>query len=217
MAKLDLRIGTMSSGKTTDLQQVAYNYEHDGVKISTIKPAIDTKGGDTIVSRIGICRKVDAMLKKEDSVFDILDLNDIEIILVDEGQFLTEKQIKELFLIAKSYDIPVIVYALKNNFKGEMFEGTKWLISLAEDITFYRGKCALCLQRSTFNARKENGQFVYEGQIVKIDGSSSTSEYVPLCGEHFMEKVFFLDKENQNEYPKAYQKMLGKYERKKNE
>ena len=96
MAKLHFRYGAMNSGKTTILIQTAFNYEERGQKVLIIKPEIDTKGNDTIVSRIGASRKVDYLINNDDSVIDTLknDLENINCILVDEVQFMTKKQIE---------------------------------------------------------------------------------------------------------------------------
>ena len=51
MAKLYFRYGAMNSGKTTALMQVAYNYKERGMRVLILKPAVDTKGQDSIVSR----------------------------------------------------------------------------------------------------------------------------------------------------------------------
>ena len=98
MSKLYFRYGAMNSGKSTHLMQVAYNYEERGMKVLIIKPMVDKKGGDTLVSRLGVGRKVDLLLDENDNVLDIIKerLNankKIDCILVDEVQFLKEAQI----------------------------------------------------------------------------------------------------------------------------
>ena len=54
MAKLFFRYGSMNSGKTTLLLQTAHNYEENGMKVILVKPLVDTKGNDKVVSRIGV-------------------------------------------------------------------------------------------------------------------------------------------------------------------
>ena len=72
MSKLYFRYGAMNSGKSTHLMQVAYNYEERGMKVLIIKPMVDKKGGDTLVSRLGVGRKVDLLLDENDNVLDIM-------------------------------------------------------------------------------------------------------------------------------------------------
>ena len=108
MAKLYFRYGAMNCGKTTMLLQVAHNYEERGMKIILIKPLIDTKGNNKVVSRLGVNRKVDILLNKNDEIISKID-NLPDAIIVDEAQFLEPKQVEELFYISKEYNIPVLV------------------------------------------------------------------------------------------------------------
>ena len=186
MAKLYFRYGAMNCGKTSALLQVAHNYEEQGMKVVVLKSKIDKKGNDTVVSRIGISRKVDILLSLEDTVKDKIDLDRIDCILVDEAQFMTPNQIKELWAISKLKDIPVICYGLKTNFKGELFEGSKAVIELADELEELVTICK-CGKKARFNARIENGEYVSEGNVVAIDGIDA--KYEPLCGKCYIEKV----------------------------
>lgn len=62
MAKLYFRYGAMNSGKSTAIIQVAHNYEERGMRILLMKPEIDTRGHDAVVSRLGVERPVDVVL-----------------------------------------------------------------------------------------------------------------------------------------------------------
>ena len=105
MAKFHFRYGAMNAGKSTILLQTAYNYEEKGKKVVILKPSVDTKGDEKIVSRIGLERKADYLIGEDDSIISILGDNIISIdcILVDEAQFLKRKQVDELFYITKKY------------------------------------------------------------------------------------------------------------------
>ena len=190
MAKLYFRFGAMNCGKTTALLQVAHNYEEKGMKILLIKPSIDKKGDKNIVSRLGIERKVDILLDSNEKIKDILNLEGISCVLVDEVQFMTKEQIKELWCIAKLKDIPVICYGLKTNFKGKLFEGAKAVIELADELDELITICK-CGKRAKFNARVVNGKYAKSGQEVAIDGIEAT--YEPLCGKCYIENVLGID------------------------
>ena len=103
MSKLYFRYGAMNSGKTTLLLQVAHNYEERGMKVAILKPSIDTKGDNKIVTRIGLEREVDHLVEKDERLTEYLNTLDENIVcvLVDESQFLTRDQIDELFIFAK--------------------------------------------------------------------------------------------------------------------
>ena len=187
MADIVFKMGSMSSGKTTALLQLAYNYEQAGKSVIVIKPTIDKKGEDYIVSRLGIKRKVDLLISKDDEIKDIVDLSKVEYIFVDEVQFMSEEQIKELWIISKLEDIPIICYGLKTNFKGELFEGSRALIEVADKIEELQTICPLCGNDAKFNARIINGDYTLKGDEVAIDGLDA--EYKSLCGRCYIKKV----------------------------
>lgn len=187
MSKLYFRHGTMNCGKSTALMQVAHNYEENNKKVVVIKSKIDTKADDRLSSRIGMERKVDILLEKDESLekyFDYFD-NNVDCILVDEAQFLNEKQIEELWLITKMYDIPVICYGLKTDFKSHLFEGSKRLLELADVIEELITICN-CGKRAKFNVRFINGEYTETGNEVLIDGSNTEVEYKPMCGKCYI-------------------------------
>ena len=187
MSKLYFRHGTMNCGKSTALMQVAHNYEENNKKVVVIKSKIDTKADDRLSSRIGMERKVDILLEKDKSLEKYYDYfnNNIDCILVDEAQFLNEKQIEELWLITKMYDIPVICYGLKTDFKSHLFEGSKRLLELADVIEELITICS-CGKRAKFNVRFINGEYTETGNEVLIDGSNTEVEYKPMCGKCYI-------------------------------
>ena len=197
MAKLIFNYSAMNSGKTMDLIRTAYNYTENDLKIIVMKSIKDTKGNDTIVTRAGLSKKVDILVKEGDNIYTLLkdkisemkcdSINDIKCIFIDEAQFLSEKQVIDLFIFCNTYDIPVICYGLRTNFKGELFEGSKTLLALAEELNEFKTLCS-CGEIARFNARKENGEYVVEGEDVVIDGTANV-EYIPLCAKCFKNNV----------------------------
>lgn len=91
MGKLYFKYGAMGCGKTTELLQVVYNYEKNGYKVILLKPEVDKKGDDEVVSRIGASRKVNIILGKDEKVIDKVDLDNVSSIVVDEAQFLSNE------------------------------------------------------------------------------------------------------------------------------
>ena len=186
MAKMYFRFGAMNCGKTTALLQVAHNYEEKGMNVIVIKSSIDKKGDRNIVSRLGIEREVNLLIEPSESILENIDLNGITAILVDEVQFMPKDQVKELWLISKLYDIPVVCYGLKTNFKGELFEGSKTVLELADELEELATICK-CGRKAKFNARIVNDEFVYEGDEVAIDGIDA--KYVSVCGFCYINDV----------------------------
>ena len=194
MAKLLFKYATMNSGKTVDLLRTAYNYEENDGKVLILKPKIDTEGDDCLVSRLGQSRKVDYVVCYDDELFEILKgkLNNIDVILVDEAQFFSKKQIEDLSIISKVMNIDVICYGLRINFKGKLFEGSKRLLEVADAIDELVTLCK-CRNVARFVGRKVNGVFDLDGPEIIIDGSNPDVEYVPLCKECYLKEVKNID------------------------
>ncbi len=192
MSKLYFRYGAMNCGKSTALMQVMHNYTERGMQAIIVKPYTDTKGGDQVVSRLGITKQVDVIVKRDANVIDeIMSWRDrhgkIDCILVDEAQFFTRNQIDQFFEIAVKQDIPVICYGLRTDFLMKGFEGSERLLLLAHSLEELKTICR-CGRKAILNGRKINGEFVFEGEQVAIDGENHV-EYESLCADcYFMYK-----------------------------
>ena len=189
MAKLFFRYGAMNSGKTTILLQVAYNYEERGMKVLVLKPKIDSKGEDYLVSRIGLKRKVDHLVEKDENVFKyIKEVKDgINCILVDEAQFLEREQVDQLMEVVVKLNIPVICYGLRTDFKTNGFEGSIRMFELADELLEMPTICR-CGKKARFNGRLINNEYVYDGDSICIDDKEDVS-YESLCGSCYLKKV----------------------------
>lgn len=194
MAKLHFRYGAMNAGKTTIMLQTAYNYEERNQKVLLLKSSMDTKGNEKVVSRIGLSRDVDYLISPDDSIFDRIQdcLNWVNCILVDEAQFLTKSQVEEIYYITKLYNIPVIAFGLRTDFRTNGFEGSIRLLELADALEEMPTICR-CGKKARFNARKVNGEFTSDGDSVVIDGTQNV-EYESLCGSCYIDKVLKLKK-----------------------
>jgi thymidine kinase len=198
MSKLYFRYGAMNCGKSTNLMQVAFNYEERGMKTIVIKPGIDTKGEDKVISRLGIERKVDIVVDGYMNLVDevvkyIEECEKLHCILVDEAQFLKSVQINQLFEVAVKMNIPVICYGLRTDFLMNGFEGSERLLLIAHSIEELKTICA-CGRKALLNGRKVNGEFVFEGSQVAIDQENDV-EYESLCGVcFFKEKEKYLSR-----------------------
>ena len=203
MAKLYFNYSAMSAGKTIDVITTAYKYNSKGMKALIVKPSIDTKGDKSVVSRIGLEKEVDILLKPEESLIDyIKKYDEVTCLVIDEAQFLTEKQVYELVIISKYLDIPVICYGLKTDFQGNLFPGSAALLRYADTINELISICS-CGKKARFNARKVNGEYVFDGEQVVIGADES---YDPLCGKCYLEKVLL---PYSKDFQKIYKKMRG--------
>lgn len=209
MAKLWYRYSAMNAGKSTMAMQVAHNYEELGGKVLVWKPMIDTKGEDTIVSRIGITRKVDRLLSEEESPINIIKikLNEkehIDAIIIDEAQFLTEEQVNELFYISKKFNITILCYGLRCDFQMKPFPGSARLLAIADSIEELKTMCKCKKRKATQNLRFINGLPTFEGDQVAIDGEDQIT-YESVCGECYIN--YYLEwKKNKEETLKRERK-----------
>lgn len=198
MAKLYFRYGAMNSGKSTALMQVAHNYEERGMRVLVLKPRIDSKGGDQLLSRLGISRKVDHLISASDDVFALLQremstTTPPACILCDESQFFTAAQAKQLFRATCLLNVPVICYGLRTDFSMRGFPGSTRLLELAHTVEEMKTIC-FCGRKALCNGRKINGEFVFEGDQVAIDQVDDV-EYVSLCPQcYFREREKFYAK-----------------------
>ncbi len=210
MANLRFYYGTMSSGKTMALLMAAYNLRKRADKnIKLLKPSIDTKANDSVQTRVagGIEQKVDLVLKPEESLVEYFEKwaeEKVTRVLVDEAQFLTEEQVKELWYFTKVYKIPVDCYGLKSQFDLHFFQGSKPLMEYADEILELQtiAVCTNCGEKATINARYKDGNIELPGgERIVIDGSAAY-EYRPLCGECYIKEVEELTGKSFIEIPK---------------
>ena len=203
MAKLYYRYGAMNSGKTTALLQVAFNYNERGMRVLILKASVDTKGGDHIVSRLGVSHKVDVLVSPDMDILDIVRADTSAhgsapaCVLCDESQFFTPAQAEQLFLVTVDLNIPVICYGLRADFMNRGFPGSTRLLELAHTIEEMKTICA-CGRKATCNCRKVNGEFVFEGEQVAIDLQNDV-QYVSMCPQCYFKarKAFYAKRAKQ--------------------
>ena len=189
MAKLYFRYGAMNCGKTALLLQSVHNYEDRGMNVLVLKPRVDTKGGNKIVSRIGLEREVDHLVSSDEDLYFYLSKNieGISCIFVDEAQFLKREQVDQLLQIVVFYDIPIICYGLRTDFTATGFEGSTRLLEIAHTIEEMKTICS-CGNKATFNGRLINGRFTFSGDQVAIDGKANVT-YESLCPKCYFKKM----------------------------
>ncbi len=178
MAKLYFRHGTVGSAKTLNLLAVAHNYRQQGKKIILIKPNLDVRfGKERIKSRAGLEMDADILITDETSLRGV-DYAGVSCILVDEVQFLSAKVIEELRRIALEFDIPVLCYGLRTDFKSRLFEGSQRLLELADSIEEVKATCHYCNRKSIMNLKHVNGLATSEGPTVEL---GAEEKYFPTC------------------------------------
>ena len=187
-AKLYFRYGAMNCGKSAHLLMTAHNYEEQGMKVVVFKAVKDTKGEDYVVTRLGSSRKVDYLVQDKDNLIDIVkhNFNDVSCILVDEAQFLSEKQAEQLLMITVQLTIPIIAYGLRTDAFLNPWSGSARLLQLADSIEEMKTICK-CGRKATFVIRQVNGQDTFVGSQLAIDGENQVT-YESVCKNCYFER-----------------------------
>ena len=180
MAKLYFKYGAMGSSKTAQALITKYNYEENDMKVWLIKPSADTRdGAQTLRSRIGLEAQVEVIPPETDVYARFLGsrINRCDVIIVDECQFMTERQIEQLRAIVDEQKIPVLCFGLRTDFLTRLFPGSLRLMELADCIEEIKTMCD-CGAKATVNARISDGYIVTEGAQVVLGGNDS---YIAMC------------------------------------
>jgi len=188
MAKLYFKYGAMGSSKTAQALITKYNYEENDMKVWLIKPSADTRDGEQILrSRIGLEAKVEVMSPETDIARRFEEKLDehYDAVIVDECQFLTEKQIDELRRIVNDHGVPVMCFGLRTDFQTKLFPGSRRLMEVADTIQEIKTMCD-CGAKATVNARINDGYIVTEGAQVVLGGNDS---YIAMCHKCYIRGI----------------------------
>ena len=187
MAKLYFYYSAMNAGKTTTLLQSAHNYRERGMRTLILTPRLDHRAGTGVVaSRIGLRAEGQPFDRDRDLLRlveeDIRDRGELDCVLVDEAQFLTRAQVWQLSEVVDQLRIPVLCYGLRTDFRGELFEGSQYLLAWADEIQEIKTICHTG-SKATMTVRvDEQGFAVSEGPQVDIGGNE---RYVSVSRAEF--------------------------------
>ena len=189
MAKLYFNYSSMNAGKSTMLLQANHNYIERGMKPEIYTSNLDSRfGTGEIISRIGLRFKSNLFDTKTDIYDEIINKKinkEIDCVLIDEAQFLTKDQVSQLGRIVDLLDIPVLTFGIRTDFKGNLFEGSKYLLAWADNLKEIKTVCH-CGRKATMVLRlNEEGQIVEDGSQIDIGGEE---KYVSVCRKHFYDK-----------------------------
>ena len=189
MAKLYFKYGAMGSSKTAQALITKYNYEENDLQVWLIKPSADTRdGAETLRSRIGLEAQVEVIAPEVDIYARFLGgkARRSDVIIVDECQFLTEKQIDQLRTIVDEHNIPVMCFGLRTDFQTRLFPGSRRLMEVADTIQEIKTICD-CGAKATVNARINDGYIVTEGAQVVLGGNDS---YIAMCHKCYIRGIW---------------------------
>ncbi len=180
MAKLYFKYGVMGSSKTAQALITKFNYEERGMKVWLIKPKTDNRDGDHLIkSRAGLSAPA-YILPVSENVYESYSKlpASVDVIIVDEAQFLGEDQVDQLSMIVIDHNIPVLCFGLRADFRTKMFPGSKRLMEIADSITEIKTICS-CGRKATVNVRLDSdGKIITEGEQILIGGNDT---YTAMC------------------------------------
>ena len=185
MAKLFFYYSTMNAGKSTSLLQAAHNYDERGMKTMLFTAKLDDRAGGRIASRIGIDKDAEKFTSDTD-FWELCPPQKPHCVLIDEAQFLTKGQVRQLARVVDQANIPVMCYGLRTDFLGELFPGSAALLAWADTLAELKTIC-YCGKKATMVVRvAATGAVERAGQQVEVGGNN---RYVSLCRRHFSEAL----------------------------
>ena len=190
MATLHFIYSTMNAGKSTALLQASHGYRERGLETMVFTSSKDDRYGESeVVSRIGL-RTAAHTYNESDNILTIVqDQNkksELNCVLIDEAQFLTKDQVEQLGKIADELNITVMAFGIRTDFRGELFEGSKYLLAWADRLKELRAVCH-CGKKATMIVRvSEDGSIIRSGDQVEIGGNE---RYLSLCRKCFYDGI----------------------------
>ena len=189
MAKLYFNYSSMNAGKSTMLLQANHNYQERGMSTIIYTSSVDDRyGKKEIVSRIGLKAESNIFSDNTNIYKEVINFNKsnrVDCVLIDEAQFLNKDQVAQLGQIVDSLDIPVLTFGIRTDFKGNLFEGSEYLLAWADNLKEIKTVCH-CGRKATMVLRLDkNGNVIDEGDQIEVGGNE---KYVSICRKHFYEK-----------------------------
>lgn len=190
MAQLYFYYSAMNAGKSTALLQSSYNYQERGMRTLVYTAEIDSRFGTSRVSsRIGLSSPA-RIYNDQTSLFRDIEMEHsekpIDCLLLDESQFLTRAQVRDLARVVDLLNIPVLCYGLRTDFRGELFIGSHYLLAWADKLIELKTVCHCGRKASMVLRLDENGAPIKEGEQVQVGGNE---RYVSLCRKHYYEAL----------------------------
>ncbi|MFL2726787.1 MAG: thymidine kinase [Gammaproteobacteria bacterium] len=188
MAKVHFFYSTMNAGKSTALLQSNYNYNERGMDTLLFLPKVDADANkNKIHSRIGLIAdaiSVDTSFDFFEYIQNFKNEKKVDAILIDEVQFLTKDQVRQICKISDTLNIPSMCYGIRTDFRGELFEGSSELLALADNLIELKTVCD-CGRKATMVVRlDESGKVITAGEKIQIGGNDTYKVY---CRKHFRE------------------------------
>ncbi|OAN18465.1 thymidine kinase [Photobacterium jeanii] len=190
MAQMYFYYSAMNAGKSTTLLQSSFNYRERGMTPVIFTAAIDDRyGKGKVTSRIGLQQEAELFTASDDLLEKVISLDNetkVDCVLVDECQFLSKEQVYQLTEVVDKLNIPVLCYGLRSDFRGELFEGSRYLLSWADKLVELKTICHCGRKANMVIRQDETGKAIADGDQVVIGGND---RYVSVCRKHYKEAL----------------------------
>lgn len=184
MGKLSFYYGVMGAGKSEELIKIYHNYERINRHVEVFNFSMDERFANeefSVSSRNGTSVPASEFDNDTSFINEFKAKNNPDVIMIDEGQFLTVSQVVELSTLVDYHDIDVLVFGLRTDFKCNLFNGTKTLFEVSDKLIELKTLCAFCGKKAIMNARFVDGKQVYDGEQIQI----GDEEYLGVCRSHW--------------------------------
>lgn len=190
VAQLYFYYSAMNAGKSTSLLQSSYNYQERGMRTLIFTAEIDDRyGRGRVASRIGLSSSAALYSQGTDLFHEIKQANDtqeLHCILIDESQFLTREQVKQLTYVTDHLNIPVLCYGLRTDFRGELFQGSLYLLAWADKLVELKTVCHCGRKANMVLRLNAEGRPFHDGAQVVIGGND---QYISVCRKHYWQAI----------------------------
>ena len=190
MAVLRFSFGTMGSGKSTFALQIHHNLRQRGLQ-GILCSQLDRSDGK-VSSALGVSADAVEVGPKLDLFEMALAVASrrgrLDYLVCDEAQFYRPEQIGQLARIVDELGADVFAFGLLTTFQGELFEGTRRLLELADERVEVQVEARCwCGSRATHNARLVDGVQVYDGELFVVDDPNDDRvAYELRCRRHWL-------------------------------
>ena len=177
--KLETIVGAMFAGKTSELLKRILWAKHQSKKIIVIKPVIDNRyDQEKIITHNDLSHDCFSMKdwKNVNSNFKF-NKNIVDVVFLDEIQFMDTNETLENVEIMLNNGIDVICSGLDQDSRGRPWETSSMLLGLSDKIIKIYGFCNVCGMEATKTYRKTEG-----GGRTQVGAADI---YEPRCLKHW--------------------------------
>lgn len=169
---LELIIGPMFSGKTTQLLEVYKKCKFCNIKSLVINHSFDNRYHETMLSNHDKVMIPCIQTMELNGVWDPIKFEDIDVILINEGQFFPD--LFNVVIDMLKYNKKIYIAGLDGDFERKKFGQILDLIPLCDKVTKLSSLCSKCRDGT-------HGIFSMRLTNEKMQTVIGSDNYIPVC------------------------------------